>query len=212
MSTQQLILYECPATRSDRVKFLLAEMEIPFEKKTIHLRQSEHLSKDYLDINPYGCVPFFIDTAEDIKLIESGAICHYLGKKYKKNIYHPAENDIKAQTQYDELMYFLTSTFDPICYNLFFHTKGFSPEKRIQAIADENAKKFSRTVVYLLDKLAKNKYLLANQLSVPDFILAPTLLAVKEEVIKYPTLQNYIEGILNLRSMKLVREDVKQVS
>lgn len=211
MSTQQLTLYECPATRSDRVKFLLAEMDISYEKKTILLSQSEHLSKDYLNINPYGCVPFLIDTAEDIKLIESGAICHYLGKKYKKNIYYPAENNLKAQAQYDELMYFLTSTFDPICYNLFFHTKRLPSEKRIQAVADESIKKFSRSVVYILDKLEKNKYLLANQLSVPDFILAPTLLCIKEEVMKYPLLQKYIENILTLRSMKLVREDVKQM-
>ncbi|WGL61016.1 glutathione S-transferase family protein [Pigmentibacter sp. JX0631] len=212
MSSQSLVLYECPATRSDRVKFLLEEMQIPYEKKTLILSKSEHLSKEYLEINPSGCVPFLIDSSADVKLIESGAICHYLAQKYKKNIYFPSEKNIKEQVAYDEVMFFITSTLDPICFNLFFHTKRLPPEKRIASIAEESIKKFSRTIEFISAKLEKNKYLLSDKLSTPDFILVPTLLCIKEEVMKYPIVQRYIQNILELSSMQKVREDIKSLA
>lgn len=208
MSSKSLVLYECPATRSDRVKFLLEEMQIPYEKKTLILSKSEHLTKEYLQINPSGCVPFLIDNSAEVKLIESGAICHYLAKKYKKNIYFPSENNLKEQAIYEEAMYFITSTLDPICFNLYFHTKRFPPEKRIASIAEESSKKFARSIEFILAKLEKNKYLLSDKLSTPDFILVPTLLCIKEEVMKYPILQRYIENVLELNSMQKVREDI----
>lgn len=211
VSSSQFILYECPASRSDRVKFLLEEIAVPYEKKTLILPKGEHKSKEFLDINPLGCLPFFIDKEEGISLSESGAICHYLARKFKNKLYYP-ENDAKATARYDEMMYFATSTMDPICFQILFHSKWYPPEKRIPSIAEENIKKFASCANHLNRALERNKYVLGNQLSTPDFILGPSLLCIKEEVMKHPLIQNYVQNLLELPSMKKVRSDVKNLS
>ncbi|APJ04725.1 glutathione S-transferase family protein [Silvanigrella aquatica] len=207
MSSHSLILYECPETRSDRVKFLLEEIALPYEKKTLQLSKGEHKSGEYLAINPIGSVPFLIDKDAGISLSESGAICHYLAKNFKHNLYFP--EDIKTLSHYDEMMFFATSTLDPICYQIFFHSKKYPPEKRVPAILELNIQRFDDCVQYLNKTLEKYAYALGNKLSAPDFIIAPTLLCIKEEVKKYPLIQKYIENILELPSMKKVRNQTK---
>lgn len=207
VSSKSIILYECPETRSDRVKFMLEEMKIPYEKKTLILSQGEHKSKEYLEINPIGAVPFLIDEEAGVSLAESAAICNYLAKKFKSNIYYP--EDPKAFIRYEEMLFFAASTLDDNCYQIYFHTKRYPPEMRNPAILERYTKRFADCAVYLNKILAKNKYTLGNQLSAPDFIIAPTLLCIKEEVAKYPLIQKYIENILALPSMKKVRNDAK---
>ena len=208
VSSNQLILYECPATRSDRVKFLLEEIAVSYEKKTLILQKGEHKSKEYLEINPAGTVPFLVYRDSGIYLMESGAICNYLTRKFKSRLYYP-EHDVKAFTRHEELMYFATSTLDTICYQILFHSKWFPSEKRIPSLVEDGIKKFESCANYLNRVLEGNKYVLGNNLSTPDFIIGPTLLCVKEEVMKHPLLQNYIQNILALPSMKKVRNDIK---
>jgi glutathione S-transferase len=211
VSSNQLILYECPATRSDRVKFLLEENAIPYEKKTLHFSNGENKAKEYLELNPLGTVPFLIDKENGVSLSESGAICNYLTRKFKKILYYP-ENDLKAIAQYDEMMYFATSTLDPICFQILFHSKWFPPEKRIPSLVEEGIKKFEFCACFLNRALEGNKYTLNNKISTPDFIIAPTLLCVKEEVKKHPLIQSYVQNLLSLPSMKKVRNDIKNLS
>lgn len=211
MSSNQLILYECPATRSDRVKFLLEEIAIPYEKKTLILSKGEHKSKEFLEINPLGSIPFLIDSEAGIFLSESGAICNYLARKFKNKLYYP-EEDIKACARYEEMIYFATSTLDPICFQILFHSKLFPKEKRVPFLVEEGIKKFDSCANFLNRALERNKYILGNKLSAPDFIILPSLLFIKEEVVKHPLIQNYVQNLLDLPSMKKVRNDIKILS
>ena len=210
MPSNQLTLYECAATRSDRVKFLLEEIEVPYEKKSLDLLKGEHKSQEFLKINPLGTVPFVVDNEEGISLTESGAICNYLARKFKHKLYYP-DNNAKALAEYDEMMYFATTSLDPVCFQILFHLKWYSPEKRIPAIAEENIKKFIDCARFLNKQLEKNKFILSNKITTPDFIIGPTLLCIKEEVSKYPLIQNYVENLLKLPSLQKVRSDIKKL-
>ncbi len=211
VSSNKLILYECPATRSDRVKFLLEEIAIPYEKKTLLLHKGDHKSKEFLEINPLGSIPFLIDREAEVSLSESGAICNYLARKFKNTLYYP-EDDIKACARYEEMMYFATSTLDPICFQILFHSKWLPPEKRVPLLVEEGIKKFGSCANYLNRTLERNKYVLGKKLSAPDFIIVPSLLCIKEEVIKHPLIQNYVQNLLEFPSLKKVRNDIKNLS
>ncbi len=73
-------LYEATKTRSARCRWLLQELNVPFEGIKVQLSQGEHKKPEFLKINPYGRVPVLVDG--DLVLSESIAICLYLADKY----------------------------------------------------------------------------------------------------------------------------------
>jgi len=64
------------STCSQKVRICLAELNLEWENKHINLLDGEHLSPEYLKINPNGVVPALLHN-EDI-IIESTVICEYL--------------------------------------------------------------------------------------------------------------------------------------
>jgi glutathione S-transferase len=72
-------LYHCLDARSLRPLWALEEMGLEYE--LINMPFPPRFSyKGYLDINPLGTVPAFVDG--DLTMTESSGICHYLVDKY----------------------------------------------------------------------------------------------------------------------------------
>ncbi len=75
-------LWHCAKTRSLRVVWALEEMNLDFELECLPFPPRIY-QKAYLEINPLGGVPFFVDG--DIRMQESVAICQYLAEAYQKD-------------------------------------------------------------------------------------------------------------------------------
>jgi glutathione S-transferase len=72
-------LYHCPDARSLRPLWALEEMGLDYE--LINMPFPPRISYEgYLDINPLGTVPTYIDG--DLTMTESAGICQYLVEKY----------------------------------------------------------------------------------------------------------------------------------
>ena len=69
-------LYHTPETRADRVRWLLHELDIPYELVRIDLFSGQTNTAEYKKIHPHGLVPA-IDIDGHI-MFESCAICHWL--------------------------------------------------------------------------------------------------------------------------------------
>ncbi|MFT5676147.1 MAG: glutathione S-transferase [Paraglaciecola sp.] len=75
-------LYHCPDARSLRPLWALEEMGLDYE--LINMPFPPRFSYEgYLDINPLGTVPTYIDG--DLTMTESTGICQYLVEKYGPN-------------------------------------------------------------------------------------------------------------------------------
>ena len=75
-------LYHCKNSRSVRPMWALEELGLSYDLVVMPFPpRSEY--KGYLDINPLGTVPAFID--DDIIMTESTGICQYLVEKYSSN-------------------------------------------------------------------------------------------------------------------------------
>lgn len=72
-------LYHCANSRSLRPLWALYEMELDFELITMEF-PPRATYEGYLDINPLGTVPTFVDG--DLTMTESSGICQYLVEKY----------------------------------------------------------------------------------------------------------------------------------
>ena len=75
MSSTGYVLYHCVNARSLRPLWTLEEMGLDYELRRLpfppRLRE-----KSYLEVNPLGTIPFFVDG--ETKMSESAAICEYL--------------------------------------------------------------------------------------------------------------------------------------
>ena len=75
-------LYHCRNSRSVRPMWALEELGLSYDLVVMPFPPRTEY-KGYLDINPLGTVPAFID--DDIIMTESTGICQYLVEKYSSN-------------------------------------------------------------------------------------------------------------------------------
>lgn len=72
-------LYHCANARSFRALWTLEELGLAYELETMKF-PPRFRQDGYLDLNPLGTVPTFLDGA--VKMTESAAICQYLVTRY----------------------------------------------------------------------------------------------------------------------------------
>jgi glutathione S-transferase len=84
------ILYHSPYSQhARRVVSLLREAGLDYELRHVALEKREHLSAEYLAINPNHQVPTLIDG--DVKIHESNAILRYLCVKHDLSDWYPMQ-------------------------------------------------------------------------------------------------------------------------
>jgi glutathione S-transferase len=89
------ILYHSPYSQhARRVVSLLREAELDYELRHVALEKGEHLSAEYLAINPNHQVPTLIDG--DVRIHESNAILRYLCVKHDLSDWYPTQVATRA--------------------------------------------------------------------------------------------------------------------
>jgi glutathione S-transferase len=84
-----ITLYHSPQTRSGSILWLLEELHVPYETKSVGFRRFDGTgAKDPANPHPHGKVPALTD-GNDL-LFESSAIALYLTDKYRKTPMGPA--------------------------------------------------------------------------------------------------------------------------
>lgn len=83
---------------------------IPLELRTVRLDRGEHKSEQFLKISPEGKVPVLVDN--DLTLIESQAIVHYLRRKYNVCDLYP-ESQLQLIAKVDSYLAWHNNHFRP---------------------------------------------------------------------------------------------------
>src|SRR5216684_3336120 len=81
-------LYFAPRTRASRPRWLLEELEVPYELVKLDLSKQESRTPAYLALHPFGEVPVLVDG--DVTLFESSAICLYLADRFPEKRLAPS--------------------------------------------------------------------------------------------------------------------------
>jgi glutathione S-transferase len=87
-------IYHAPNTRSIRVLWVLEELGVKAEIKSLPYPPRK-LQPDYLSVNPTGLVPLLIDG--EVRLTESMAICEYLAAKHNSSLVVGQGDPARAQ-------------------------------------------------------------------------------------------------------------------
>lgn len=91
-------LYHFPYSQhARRVVSLLVEAGLDYELRHVAMTEGQHLSPEYLEINPNHQVPTLIDGA--LKLHESNAILRYLCVKHQLRDWYPDAPETRARVE-----------------------------------------------------------------------------------------------------------------
>jgi len=83
---------------SQKVRIVLAEKGLPWEKIDVDLQGKANLSADYLALNPLGVVPTLVEDGRPV--IESSIICEYLEDRFPTPRLRPVDPYQVAQMRY----------------------------------------------------------------------------------------------------------------
>jgi glutathione S-transferase len=94
-----LQLYTHPMSPcSQKVRIVLAEKMLAWDKIDLDLPSKENLSAEYLKLNPAGVVPTLVE--DDKPVIESSIICEYLDDRYPGHSLRPSDPHQLASMRY----------------------------------------------------------------------------------------------------------------
>jgi glutathione S-transferase len=164
-------LYEFAPTRSIRVRWMLQELETPFDAIPVDLRKGEHRRPEFLAINPAGKLPVLVD--DGVVLTESIAILLYLAEKFPAAGFLPRDPDARAQA-YRWLLFAATELEQPL-WRIARHTALYPADKRIAAEVPIAASDFRDMAAVLDEHLEEREFVLGDAVSAADFALAYTL-------------------------------------
>lgn len=162
------------------VLLVAAALDIQMNLIPLNLREGEHLTSDFLKLNPQHTVPTIVD--DGFSLWESRAISRYLINKYGGDTpLYP--NDPKQRAVVDQRLDFDLGTLYPR-FGQYFYPQIFGGGK-----ADEvQLKKLEEALVFFNTFLEGHKYAAGHKLTLADLSLVATVSTIDVAGI---SLKNY---------------------
>ncbi len=169
--THALVLYEFGPTRSIRARWVLQELQVPFDSVVVNLRVGEHRKPAFLQLNPAGRVPVLVDG--DFVLTESVAIVLYLARKYPAAGLLPSDPHERAQV--DRWLLFTVTELEQPLWRVAKHTSLYPETSRLPADIALARNDFLPMANVMEQHMQGREYAVGSRVSVADFVLAYTL-------------------------------------
>lgn len=112
----KITIYGGRSGSSFRPHWMLAELGLEYETKTLDIGKGENRAPEYLALNPTGQIPTMVH--DGFVLTESTAMVHYLGMKHDQKLFGPYSVEAYATQLRWELFILLNvdKNFVTLCY------------------------------------------------------------------------------------------------
>jgi glutathione S-transferase len=159
-----ITLYHSPASRAFTAYWMLEELGVPFEVRTVDIRKGAQKEAAYLKLNPAGKVPTLTDGP--VVVSETPAIAIYLADRYGYGSLAPKIND-PDRGAYLKWMVYSSAVVDPVAslHEQKIDLPGFN----------FSFGAFDDMVQALAGVLKGRKYLLGSRFTAADVVLGGTL-------------------------------------
>jgi glutathione S-transferase len=151
-----------PSTNSRKVRIVLLEKGLEFERVNVDLTKREQKNPEYLKINPFGQVPALDD--EGFVLYDSTVINEYLEDEYPYPSLMPSDSEGRARSRL--LEDFRDSHFNPYCVHIIYEMRKPEGERDAQRI--DNAKAQIAACFDRIENELQDKEYLAGTFSLAD--------------------------------------------
>lgn len=178
--------------RSDRVRWLLEEMKVPYTNFFLKKSDGELNTPEYRKLNPMGRVPTIVDG--DIVMSESAAVCMYLADRYSYGILAPKMEDIKLRAEYTKWMVFSVGTLESVIARMFTHMN--TPEE--SAVTKKYVREQSEIFKLALNPVLESQdYILSTGFSAADIMLAAVIPGAQDYLVtNNPPVEKYMERMM----------------
>ncbi|HJY81138.1 MAG TPA: glutathione S-transferase family protein [Candidatus Binatia bacterium] len=196
-------LYDFPRSPyCQKVRLVLAEKDLSYEKKFIDLTKNEQKVADFLRLNPYGKVPVLID--EDEVIYDSTIINEYLEDEYPHPPLMPEQSSERARVR----------MFEDFADNSFTAQAGLlvaELRKPAEQADQERVQRYRADLLRVLEFLERHlesKEYIAGTFSLADLAFAPRLLILPSLGVEIPL---RLKNVLAWSERLLQRPSVKQL-
>lgn len=178
--------------RSDRVRWLLEEMKVPYTNHWLKKSAGELNTPEYRKLNPLGRVPTIVDG--DIVMSESAAVCMYLADRYSYGTLAPKMEDVALRAEYTKWMVFSVGSLECVIARMFTHVS--TPEET--AVTHKFVKEQSEIFKLLLNPiLERQDYILSTGFSAADIMLAAVIPGAQDYLVtNNPPIQKYMDRLM----------------
>jgi len=177
-----ITLYHSPASRAFTAYWMLEELGVPFDVRTVDIRKGEQKAAAYLRLNPAGKVPTLTDG--EVVVSENPAIAIYLADRYGYGTLAPKIDD-PNRGAYLKWMVYSSAVVDPVAslHEQKIDLPGFN----------FSFGAFDDMVQVLTGVLKDRDYLLGARFSAADVVLGGTLsrLLYQQVLPEAPVLLDY---------------------
>jgi glutathione S-transferase len=189
------ILWGVGTSRTMRAHWMLAELELPYERRAITSRSGETLTPEYTQLNPSQKIPALQEG--DFVLTESAAIVNYLATTYGavRNLCPPVAP--RERARYDQWCFFAMMELDANTLYVIRkhedlpHLYGDAPNA-LQAARDG----FVRQARAAVTRLDGAPYVLGELFSGADILLTTCLNgAIRRKIALPDALHDYLKRI-----------------
>lgn len=164
-------LYGTPPTRAIRALWLINELALECENVMVKLTSGEHLSPEFLSLNPVGKVPVLVDG--DLQLFESVAIALYLAEKDPQRRFIPERLEVRAQMY--QWLFFLVNEVEGPLWRIARHTSIYPEADRLPGEVRIAERECRKALSVFDSEMTGRDYVAGEALSVADFVAAYTL-------------------------------------
>lgn len=168
-------LYGMGQSRSFRALWALEESELKYEYVAVEFGSTDKngvKNSAYKDINYEGKVPTLVDG--DLVLIESGAIVNYIAVNCEALNLIPT-TDNRQRAKYDELCYFVLTELEQGLWTNGKHRFALPEAQRVPDVLATATWEFNKAIATLQNMFNGESYVLGDQFTMADVLLAQTL-------------------------------------
>jgi glutathione S-transferase len=178
--------------RDLRPLWLMEEIGIRYERKSLDTQAGENQSPDYLRLNPFGKVPTLQDG--DFTIFESAAICQYIAEKHGRFFPEKGTPEYYLCLQW---CYFAVTNVEPQCGRIFGADHFSEKNETTATIRATAVSQLGRFLPVLEKTFEKQNTLMSWGFSVADILLTTALnMNIKSEIYEnYPNIRKYMRAM-----------------
>lgn len=198
-------LYHCKDARSLRPLWALEEMGLDYE--LVSMEFPPRMTYDgYLDINPLGTVPTFVDG--DLTMTESSGICQYL-----VDVHGPSPLGVQpSEPAYGEYLNWLHRSDATLTFpqTLVLRYSRLEPEERRQPqVAEDYAKWYLSRLRSVETAIEGKEFLCADRFTIADIAVGYALflgISLGLDERYKPNCKRYLENLMARPAFQRARE------